>query len=164
MHHIQCFLLGMDAKGDCLAGYIVLIEDNPDDEMLTVRALKKNNVNNELIVLRDGAEAMDFFFAGGRFKDRDRNHTPALILLDLKLPKITGLELLEKLRAEPSIQMVPIVILTTSNEAQDVRTGYRLGANSYIRKPVDFNEFSAAIRRIVDYWLSLNFPAPELES
>lgn len=142
-------------------GYIVLIEDNSDDEMLTIRALKKNNVNSDVVILRDGVEALDFFLATGRFHGRDIRQIPALILLDLKLPKINGLELLEKLRTEASMRQIPVVVLTTSIESQDVISSYRLGANSYIRKPVDFNEFTVAIRKIADYWLSLNFPAPE---
>ena len=142
-------------------GYIVLIEDNSDDEMLTVRALKKNNVNNDVIVLHDGAEALDFFLATGRFQGRDIRQKPALILLDLKLPKISGLELLEKLSTEALMKQIPVVVLTTSIESQDVISSYQLGANSYIRKPVDYNEFTGTISKIVDYWLSLNFSALE---
>ena len=112
-------------------------------------------------LLHDGVEALDFFFAMGRFQGRDIRQIPALILLDLKLPKINGLELLEKLRTEALMRQIPVVVLTTSIESQDVVSSYRLGANSYIRKPVDFNEFTETIRKIVDYWLSLNFPAPE---
>lgn len=144
-------------------GIIVLVDDNADDEMLTIRALKKNSVTNELVVLRDGAEALDFFFARGKYQHRDMGDTPVLILLDLKLPKINGLEVLEKLRNHEMTQLIPVVVLTTSNEAQDVMTSYRLGANSYIRKPVDFNEFTEAIRKIAEYWLSLNFPVPKQE-
>jgi len=146
-----------------MEGVIVLVDDNADDEMLTIRALKKNNVPNELVVLRDGVEALDFFFAEGEYRHRDMNNTPVLILLDLKLPKINGLEVLEKLRSHDVMQLIPVVVLTTSNEAQDVVTSYRLGANSYIRKPVDFNEFTEAIRKIAEYWLSLNFPVPKQE-
>ena len=146
-----------------IQGIIVLVDDNADDEMLTIRALKKNNVPNDLVVLRDGVEALDYIFARGKYQHRDMNNTPILILLDLKLPKINGLEVLEKLRSHDVTQLIPVVVLTTSNEAQDVVASYRLGANSYIRKPVDFNEFTEAIRKIAGYWLSLNYPVPKQE-
>jgi two-component system response regulator len=143
--------------------FIVLVDDNPDDEMLTIRALKKNNVENDLVVLRDGAEALEFFLAMGAYAGRNMTETPALILLDLKLPKFSGLEILEKLRKHADTRLIPIVVLTTSNEELDVINSYQLGANSYIRKPVDFNEFTVAIRKITDYWLSLNCQVPKQE-
>lgn len=145
-----------------MGNFIVLIDDNADDEMLTIRALKKNNVTAELVVLRDGVEALNYFSDAGKTRDHDYHH-PSLILLDLKLPKINGLELLEKLRHFEHTRLIPVVILTTSNEQQDIVTGYRLGANSYIRKPVDFNEFTETIRKIAEYWLSLNIAALEQE-
>ena len=143
--------------------HIVLIDDNSDDEMLTIRALKKNNVTADLVVLRDGVEALDYFDGAGQYQGRALEHTPALILLDLKLPKINGLELLEKLRNNEHTRLIPVVILTTSNEEQDIVSGYKLGANSYIRKPVDFNEFTETIRKIAEYWLLLNVRAMEQE-
>ena len=142
--------------------FIVLIDDNADDEMLTIRALKKNNVTAELLVLRDGVEALNYFSDASQTQVHAYHH-PSLILLDLKLPKINGLELLEKLRKFEHTRLIPVVILTTSNEQQDIVTGYRLGANSYIRKPVDFNEFTETIRKIAEYWLSLNIAALEQE-
>ena len=138
-----------------MGNFIVLIDDNADDEMLTIRALKKNNVTAELVVLRDGVEALNYFSGAGDAAGGEYHH-PTLILLDLKLPKINGLELLEKLRKLEHTRLIPVVILTTSNERQDIVAGYSLGANSYIRKPVDFNEFTETIRKIAEYWLSLN--------
>ena len=145
-----------------MGNFIVLIDDNADDEILTIRALKKNNVTAELLVLRDGVEALNYFSGAGKTAGHDYHH-PNLILLDLKLPKINGLELLEKLRNFEHTRLIPVVILTTSNEQQDIVTGYRLGANSYIRKPVDFNEFTETVRKIAEYWLSLNIAALEQE-
>ena len=132
---------------------ILLVEDNPDDEALTRRALQRNNVKNELIVARDGQEALDYLLGGGRL--------PHLILLDLKLPKIDGLEVLRRLRADERTRLLPVVILTSSNEERDLVSSYRLGANSYVRKPVDFNEFSEAARQLGLYWLLLNEPPPQ---
>ena len=145
-----------------MGNFIVLIDDNADDEMLTIRALKKNNVTAELVVLRDGVEALKYFSVEGN-ADGGEYHHPTLILLDLKLPKINGLELLEKLRKFEHTRLIPVVILTTSNERQDILAGYSLGANSYIRKPVDFNEFTETIRKIAEYWLSLNITVLEQE-
>ena len=142
--------------------FIVLIDDNADDEMLTIRALRKNNVTADLVVLRDGVEALNYFSGAGKTGDHDYRH-PNLILLDLKLPKINGLEVLEKIRNFEHTRLIPVVILTTSNEQRDIVTGYRLGANSYIRKPVDFNEFTETIRKIAEYWLSLNITVLEQE-
>ena len=116
---------------------ILLVEDNPDDEALTLRALKKNNITNEVVVVRDGAEALDYFFGSGKFAGRDTTEIPQVTLLDLKLPKVDGLEVLRRLRADQRTKLVPIVILTSSNEEQDRLNGYGLGANSYVRKPVD---------------------------
>ena len=131
---------------------ILLVEDNPDDEALTLRAFKKNNIFNEVTVVRDGQEAIDYLFGEGA----SEWPTPAVVLLDLKLPKIDGLEVLRRIRADPRTRLQPIVILTSSREEQDLINGYSLGANSYIRKPVDFSQFMEAIRQIGLYWLVLN--------
>jgi two-component system response regulator len=139
---------------------ILLVEDNPDDEALTLRALKKNNILNEVVVARDGVEALDYLFASGRYASRDVRAQPQLILLDLKLPKLDGLEVLRRLRADSRTALQPVVILTTSNEDRDVIASYQLGANSYIRKPVDFDQFMEAVRQLGLYWLVLNVPAP----
>ncbi len=138
---------------------ILLVEDNPDDEALTLRALTKNNIVNEVVVVRDGAEALDFLFFRGNHAGRDPQQ-PALTLLDLKLPKVDGLEVLKQMRADPATQLLPVVILTSSKEEQDLINGYRLGANSYIRKPVDFGQFMEAVRNLGLYWLVLNETAP----
>ena len=137
---------------------ILLVEDNPDDEMLTLRALRKNNIMNEVVVARDGQQALDYFFGEGA----SARAAPTLVLLDLKLPKIDGLEVLRRIRADQRTCMQPVVILTSSREEQDLVTGYRLGTNSYIRKPVDFEQFVEAIRQLGLYWLVLNEPAPIL--
>jgi two-component system response regulator len=142
---------------------ILLVEDNPDDEALTLRALKKNNITNEVVVARDGAEALDYFFGTGRFAGRDTSQTPQVTLLDLKLPKVDGLEVLRRLRADPRTKLAPIVILTSSNEEQDRLKGYDWGANSYVRKPVDFDQFMEAVRQLGLYWLLLNERPPVLE-
>jgi two-component system response regulator len=139
---------------------ILLVEDNPDDEALTIRALKKNNISNRVIVARDGAEALDYLFGAGQYSGRDPNATPQVVLLDLKLPKLDGLEVLRQLRANASTKFLPVVILTSSNEEQDRLTGYSLGANSYVRKPVDFNQFIEAVRQLGLYWLILNEQPP----
>jgi len=142
---------------------ILLVEDNPDDEALTLRALKKNNITNEVVVVRDGAEALDYFFATGSFAGRDTSELPQVTLLDLKLPKVDGLEVLRRLRADERTKLAPIVILTSSNEEQDRLKGYGLGANSYVRKPVDFDQFINAVRQLGLYWLLLNERPPVLE-
>ena len=132
----------------------MLVEDNPDDELLTIRALKKNNIVNEVIVARDGAEALELLL-----NDETKNYPeqlPQLILLDLKLPKVDGLEVLKALRSDSRTQTIPVVILSTSIEEEDICKGYMNGANSYIRKPVDFNEFTEAVHQIGGYWLLLN--------
>jgi DNA-binding response OmpR family regulator len=131
---------------------ILLVEDNPDDEALTLRALKKNNIMNEVTVVRDGQEALDYFFAG----NVTANPMPAVVLLDLKLPKVSGLDILQRLRGDDRTCMQPVVILTSSKEEQDLIGGYRLGANSYIRKPVNFDRFIEAVRQLGLYWLVLN--------
>lgn len=140
---------------------ILLVEDNPDDIELTMRAFRKNNIANNLMVARDGVEALDYLFCRGVFSDRSIKDTPRLILLDLKLPKMDGLQVLEALRAEETTKLVPVVILTSSREEQDLISGYRFGANSYVRKPINFNEFVDAVRNIGLYWLLINEPPPD---
>src|SRR5215210_7371242 len=139
---------------------ILLVEDNADDEELTLRALKKNHIGNKVFVVRDGAEALDFLFCTGSYADRDPGEMPQVILLDLKLPKVDGLEVLRRLRVDERTHALPIVILTSSTEEKDVIDGYQLGANSYVRKPVDFNEFLEAARQLGLYWLVLNKVPP----
>jgi len=139
---------------------ILLIEDNPDDEALTLRALEKNNIKNEVVVAHDGAEALDYFFGTGSYAGRDLTVLPQVTLLDLKLPKVDGLEVLRQLRANELTRLLPVVILTSSNEEQDRVNGYGLGANSYVRKPIDFGQFMDAVRQLGLYWLILNEPAP----
>jgi two-component system response regulator len=139
---------------------ILLVEDNPDDEALTLRALKKNNILNEVIVARDGIEALDYLFANGAYTGRDVSDSPQVILLDLKLPKVDGLEVLRQLRADERTRLFPVVILTTSNEDRDILSSYEIGANSYIRKPVDFEQFMEAVRQLGLYWLVLNMAPP----
>jgi two-component system, response regulator len=138
------------------ARFILLVEDNPDDEALTLRALKKNNISNDIVVAHDGVEALDFLFCTGTYEGRNQDIMPQVILLDLKLPKVDGLEVLRQLRENENTQLLPVVILTSSKEEQDLITGYSLGANSYIRKPVDFAQFMEAIRQLGLYWLVLN--------
>jgi len=135
---------------------ILLVEDNPDDEMLTLRAMHKNKIANEIIVARDGAEALDYIFCTGNYEQRDITEIPQVILLDLNLPKIGGLEVLKRIRSDDRTALYPVVVLTSSKEERDLVESYRLGANSYIRKPVDFNQFSDAIRQLGLYWLVLN--------
>jgi two-component system, response regulator len=137
---------------------ILLVEDNPDDVALTMRALKKNNIANEVVVAKDGVEALDYLFGTGDYAGRDAGNIPAVVLLDLKLPRIDGMEVLECLRKDERTKLTPVVILTSSKEEQDLIRGYRLGANSYIRKPVDFIQFSEAVRQLGLYWLILNEP------
>jgi len=139
---------------------ILLVEDNPDDEALAVRALKKNNVLNEIAIARDGVEALEYLFGEGAYADRDVNLVPQLVLLDLKLPKLDGLGVLRRLRADPRTKLLPIVLLTSSTEEEDLLNGYGYGANSYVRKPVDFDQFKEAIRQLSLYWLVLNEPPP----
>ena len=139
---------------------ILLVEDNPDDEALTLRALKKNNIGNAVVVVHDGAEALDFLFSTGAYADRDPRDKPQVILLDLKLPKVDGMEVLRRIRADPTTRTLTVVILTSSKEEQDVVNSYLMGVNSYIRKPVDFIQFVEAIRQLGLYWLVLNEAPP----
>lgn len=141
-------------------GTILLVEDNPDDVALTLRAFKKSNILNEVIVAQDGAEALNYLFASGDYAGRDTGRMPHLILLDLKLPKVDGMEVLRRMRTDARTRLLPVVILTSSKEEQDVIDGYNLGCNSYIRKPVDFAQFSEAIRQLGLYWLILNETPP----
>jgi len=141
-------------------GVILLVEDNPDDEALTLRALKKNNIRNEIVVAHDGEEALDFLLGSGPYRERDLTQMPSVVLLDLKLPKVDGLEVLRQMRAQENTKRIPVVILTSSNEERDRIESYGLGCNSYVRKPVDFNQFIEAVRQLGLYWLVLNEPAP----
>lgn len=135
---------------------ILLIEDNQDDEMLTLRAMKKNNILNEVIVLRDGEEALDYIFAKGKYEGRDATEVPQVILLDLNLPKVSGLEILRRIREDERTCLFPVVVLTSSNSEKDMVESYKLGANSYIRKPVDFDQFVDSVKQLGLYWLVLN--------
>ena len=137
---------------------ILLVEDNPTDVELTLRALKKHNLANKVHVVRDGAEALDFIFATGSYKDREINHKPKVVLLDLKLPKVDGLEVLRKIKSDERTKDVPVVVLTSSKEEKDRIESYKLGVNSYIAKPVDFNQFTKAVSELGLYWLLLNEP------
>jgi len=143
---------------------ILLVEDNPDDEALTLRALKKNNIRNEVVIAHDGAEALDYLFGTGQYTGRNTDVLPQVVLLDLKLPKVEGLEVLRRVRADKRTKLLPVVILTSSNEEQDRIDGYGLGANSYVRKPVDFTQFMEAARQLGLYWLILNEPPPSRRS
>ena len=135
---------------------ILLVEDNPDDELLTLLAIKDNNIVNEVIVAHDGEEALAYLFGTGKYSNRDLSTMPQVVLLDLKLPKVDGLEVLEQIRSNPLTQLLPVVILTSSKEEADIIKSYQLGANSYIRKPVDFEQFSDSIKQLGLYWLVLN--------
>jgi two-component system response regulator len=139
---------------------ILLVEDNPDDEELTLRALQKNNISNQVVVARDGAQALAFFFGEGQQPPRAPADYPQVVLLDLKLPKVEGLEVLKRLREDPRTRMQPVVILTSSDEEKDRLRGYGLGANSYVRKPVDFTQFLEAARQLGLYWVLLNLRPP----
>ncbi len=140
--------------------FILLVEDNPDDVELTLRSLRQHNVQNEVVVVRDGAEALDYLFTTGAYASRDPGTVPTVILLDLKLPKNDGLEVLRRIRADERTELLPVVILTSSKEEEDVVNGYKLGANSYVVKPVDFAQFSEAVSQLGLYWLLLNEPTP----
>ena len=135
---------------------LLLVEDNPDDEALTLRALRRHNLANEIVIARDGQEALDYLFGEGEYSGRDHRELPQVILLDLKLPKLDGLQVLEQMRANPLTSRVPVVVLTSSNAEQDMLRSYDLGANSYVRKPVDFEQFLEAARQLGLYWLVLN--------
>jgi len=135
---------------------ILLIEDNPSDIALTERALKRNNIGNPLVVAQDGQEGVDYLFGAGAYAERDTAQQPVLILLDLKLPKLDGLEVLRRIRADARTRRTPVVILTSSREEQDIAAGYDLGVNSYIRKPVDFQQFTETVRQLGLYWLVIN--------
>lgn len=144
-----------------MSGVILLVEDNRDDEELTLRALKKNNILNEVVVARDGEGALDYLFATGTHAGRNANDTPQIVLLDLNLPRIGGLEVLRQLRADERTRLTPVVILTSSKQDEDIINGYTLGANSYIRKPVGFAQFAEAVRLLGLYWLAMNEAAPK---
>ena len=139
---------------------ILLVEDNADDEALALRALKKHTVENKIYVVRDGVEALDFLFCTNAYADRDPHDMPRLILLDIKLPKMDGLEVLRRIRADKRTRLVPVVLLTSSREEQDLVEGYQSGANSYVRKPIDFDEFLEAVRQLSSYWLILKETPP----
>lgn len=135
---------------------ILLVEDNPDDEALTMRAFKKSHLANDVIVARDGVEALDYVFGTGAYEGRDITDKPHLILLDLKLPRLDGMDVLKRIRSDERVNLIPVVVLTSSREQEDMVRSYALGANSYIRKPVDFNQFVQAVQQLGLYWLVLN--------
>lgn len=140
---------------------ILLVEDNPDDEELTTRALRQARIANEIVVARDGKEALDYLFAEGEYAARDATRAPAVILLDLKLPKLSGLEVLQRIRSDPRTKLIPTVVLTSSSEDEDMMRSYEHGANSYVRKPVEFGAFANAVSQLGVYWLLLNQPVPQ---
>ena len=139
---------------------IMLVEDNPDDEELTLRALRKANIANEVFVARDGTEALDFLFSTGRYSERRPLPMPAVVLLDLKLPKLNGIDVLKRMRAEPRTKLIPVVVLTSSSEDEDMLKSYQSGANSYVRKPVEFSSFANAVTQLGMYWMLLNQVPP----
>jgi CheY-like chemotaxis protein len=141
---------------------IMVVEDNPDDEEFTVRALRRANVSNEIVVTRDGREALDYLFGEGSHAGRDMESMPAVILLDLKLPRINGIEVLRRVRAEPTTRFIPVVVLTSSSEDEDMLNSYYSGANSYVRKPVEFASFASAVAKLGVYWMLLNEPFPRV--
>ncbi len=140
--------------------FILLAEDNPDDVELTIRGFKKNNIENEIVVAKDGVEALDFLFGTGEHAGRDTSVMPVVVLLDLKMPKLDGLEVLKRMRSDERTKRIPVVVLTTSDEEKDRAKSYALGANSYVRKPVDYSEFSEAVKQLGLYWILLNEPPP----
>jgi two-component system response regulator len=139
---------------------ILVVEDNPDDEEFTLRALHQANVSNEIVVTRDGREALDYLFGEGQYAGRDLDSMPAVILLDLKLPKLNGIEVLKRVRAEAATRFIPVVVLTSSSEDEDMLNSYHSGANSYVRKPVEFGAFASAVAKLGVYWMLLNEPVP----
>ena len=141
-------------------GVILLVEDNPSDVKLTERALKQNQITNKLVHAEDGREALDYLFGSGQYADRNVRDVPALVLLDLKLPKVDGLEVLKQIRADELTRLLPVVILTSSSQERDIASSYELGANSYIRKPVNFTQFAEVVRTLGFYWLLMNEPPP----
>jgi CheY-like chemotaxis protein len=147
-------------NGSASSKVILLVEDNPDDEALAIRALKRHHIGNEIVVAHDGVEALDYLFGTGIYANRDTNIKPAVVLLDLKLPRVSGLEVLRRLREDERTKLLPVVVLTTSSEEQDLLDCYSMGCNSYIRKPVDFIQFSESIRQLGLYWLLMNQPPP----
>jgi two-component system response regulator len=140
---------------------ILLVEDNPDDEELTLRSLRKANIVNDVVVARDGSEALDFLFGTGKYAGRDLSLMPSVVLLDLKLPKLNGIDVLHRLRADPRTRLLPVVVLTSSSEDEDMLKSYQSGANSYVRKPVDFSAFATAVTQLGMYWMLLNQVPPE---
>lgn len=139
---------------------ILVVEDNPDDEEFTLRALKRAKVTNEIVVTRDGSEALDWLYGSGAYAGRDTNVSPAVVLLDLKLPKLSGIDVLRRMRAEESTRYTPVVVLTSSSEDEDMLRSYASGANSYVRKPVEFADFANAVAQLGVYWMLLNEPPP----
>jgi two-component system, response regulator len=145
-------------EGDMVYKTILLVEDNPDDVKLTQRAFRKSNILNELVVARDGVEALEYLFGTGQYAGRDTRQLPQVILLDLKMPRMDGLEFLQRIRADEKMLLLPVVVLTTSTEDRDRVESYKLGANSYVKKPMDFQQFSEAVQELGLYWLVLNEP------
>jgi two-component system, response regulator len=142
------------------SGVILLVEDSLKDEALTLRVLKKSGITNEVVVMRDGAEALDYLFCTGAFSDRHPEDLPTVVLMDLSLPKISGLEVVKRIRADNRTRLLPVVILTSSDEEKDRFEGYEVGANSYVRKPVEFRQFASVVTQLGMYWLMLNQPLP----
>lgn len=145
-------------------GAILLVEDNPDDVELTMRGLRQGRIGNEVVVARDGVEALDYLFCRGEWSDRDPRELPSVVLLDIQLPKVDGLEVLEQIRGDDRTSRLPVVMLTSSDEERDLAQSYDLGANSFVRKPVDFDQFAKAVRQLGLYWLVINQPAPPKET
>lgn len=140
---------------------VLLVEDNPDDEALTLRSLRKAKIANEVVVAKDGVEALEFLFCSGQYEGRDQEQMPTVVLLDLKLPRLNGIDVLNRMRADPRTQFIPVVVLTSSSEDEDIVRSYQSGANSYVRKPVEFSAFANAVNHLGLYWLLLNERMPE---